>query len=272
MSRLTDPRPYEIADPPTRIRRRWPATVLAAALLFLSGITRCSAAPAGPPEATAQVEAKPEPPRTDVPEGINDNFLDPDLDPEEWLKRFEVESREVFSGRAAVLEAVDLQPGHRVADVGSGTGLYVAAFSKAVGPRGQVFAIDISPRLVEFVRDRAQREGLENVTVIRSTPHSITLPEDSVDRVFICDTYHHFEYHADMLKSIRTAMRPGAELILIDFERIPGQSREWILGHVRAGKSEVRGEVEAAGFEFLEEVTVPEFEENYLLRFRRRAD
>jgi ubiquinone/menaquinone biosynthesis C-methylase UbiE len=225
-----------------------------------------------PPAGKTGQTAEQRPERTAVPEGINDNFLNPDLDPDEWLQRFEVESREVFAGRAAIMAAINLQPGQRIADVGSGTGLYVAPFSRAVGDKGVVFAVDISPKLIEFIRERVVRESLSNVTVVQSNETSITLPPDSVDRVFICDTYHHFEYHKAMLESIRTAMKPDAELILIDFERIPGKSREFILGHVRANKQQVQQEVETAGFELIEEVRIPEFKENYLLRFKLRHE
>jgi hypothetical protein len=58
-------------------------------------------------------------------------------------------------------------------------------------------------------------------------------------------------------------------LVLIDFERIPGQSRPWIIDHVRAGKQEFRKEIEAAGFELVEEVPITGFQENYCLRFKR---
>ena len=54
--------------------------------------------------------------------GINSKFLDPSLDPEEWVARFEVESREVFHAREEILDALELKPGDCVADVGSGTG------------------------------------------------------------------------------------------------------------------------------------------------------
>ena len=57
--------------------------------------------------------------------------------------------------------------------------------------------------------------------------------------------------------------------MVIDFERIPGVSREWTLGHVRAGKSVFRQEIEQAGFEFVEEIPLEQFEENYFLRFRK---
>ena len=70
-----------------------------------------------------------------------------------------------------------------------------------------------------------------------------------------------------MLASIRAALRPGGALVVVDFERIPGVSPDWILKHVRAGKDEFRAEIEAAGFRFVEEVDL--MRENYFLRFAR---
>jgi ubiquinone/menaquinone biosynthesis C-methylase UbiE len=204
-------------------------------------------------------------------EGINSKFLDPTLDPQEWVERFEVESREVFHAREAILDALDLTPGKRIADVGSGTGAFLTMFSRAVGPAGRVYAVDISPRLVEFVEKRVRDEKLDNVAVIHSTATSTRLAPGSVGIVFTCDTYHHFEQYPEMLASIHQAVVPGGLFVVVDFERIEGVSREWIMGHVRAGKETVRQEIEAAGFQFVDEVEVSAFEENYLLRFRRPA-
>lgn len=205
--------------------------------------------------------------RSAVPEDINERFLDPDADPEDWKNRFEVESREIFSSRKKIVEALHLNPGDRVADVGAGTGLFSALFSEAVGGEGKVYAVDISPTLIQFMRKRFQGEEWDNVEVIFSKEDSAELPEDSVDQVFICDTYHHFEFHEPMLESIHRALAPGGRLVVIDFERIPGVSSEWILGHVRAGKETFKSEIEEAGFEFVEEVEVEGLEENYFLRF-----
>lgn len=207
--------------------------------------------------------------RSPVAPDINDRFLDPELNPKEWLNRFEIESREVFAARKEVVEALQLSPGMRIADIGSGTGLFIGLFSAAVGDEGKVFAVDISPRFVDFLKRRVKAESLDNVNVILSKATSPELKPLSVDRVFICDTYHHFEFHQAMLEDLHEALVPGGQLILVDFERIPGKSREWILGHVRAGKKGFRSEVEKAGFEFVEEVKIDGFEENYVLRFRK---
>lgn len=139
----------------------------------------------------------------------------------------------------------------------------------AVGPTGRVYAVDISPRLMEFVERRIDEEKLANVAVVLSTEDSTKLAAGSVSPAFVCDAYHHFGKHPAMLASIRQALVPGGEFVVVDFERIPGVTRDWLLDRVRADEQTVREEIEAAGFDFRGEVAVPAFKENYLLRFRR---
>lgn len=69
-----------------------------------------------------------------VKPGINKKFLDPELEVVDWLKRFEIESREVYSAQSEILAACAIQPGMQVADIGAGTGLYTHPFLKEVGP------------------------------------------------------------------------------------------------------------------------------------------
>ena len=67
---------------------------------------------------------------------------------------------------------------------------------------------------------------------------------------------------------MRRALKPDGRLIVLDFERIPGQTREWLLDHVRAGKEVFQAEIEQAGFELVREVELEELSENYFLEFR----
>jgi ubiquinone/menaquinone biosynthesis C-methylase UbiE/protein tyrosine phosphatase (PTP) superfamily phosphohydrolase (DUF442 family) len=204
-----------------------------------------------------------------VKPGINDDFLDANLNVDEFVKRFEMESREIFLTREKILASCKLEKGMSVADIGAGTGLFSRMFSVSVGDQGWVYAIDISPRFLEHINRESNRFGLTNISAVLCTDKSAAMPPASVDAVFVCDTYHHFEYPQATLKSIQHGMKPGASLIIVDFERIPGVSREWTLNHVRAGKEVVRKEIEEAGFEFVEELDIPGLEENYFLRFRK---
>jgi predicted methyltransferase len=97
----------------------------------------------------------------------------------------------------------------------------------------------------------------------------VKLSPSSVDAVFICDTYHHFEFPQSTLKSIFEALKPGGRMIVVDFERIAGESREWTLSHVRAGEETFAAEIEAAGFKNQREIEVPGLKENYCLEFRK---
>lgn len=202
--------------------------------------------------------------------GINKGYLDPDLKVADWLKRFEVESREVFVQRDTVVAACRIRKGMTVADIGAGTGLYTRLFSEATGSDGWVYAVDISGRFLEHIRARAVSEGQTNISPILCPENSVALPPNSVDLAFTCDTYHHFEFPKGTLASIARALKKGGTLVVVDFERIPGTSREWVLGHVRASKELVKQEILQAGFEFVDEVTVEGFKENYFLRFRKK--
>lgn len=194
---------------------------------------------------------------------INEQYRDPDY--ARWQRNLETEGREVYEKRLAIVDAVGLKPGQAVADVGAGTGLFTRLFAARVGPQGRVFAVDIAKAFVEGNLQRARAARLENVVGVVSTQTDTRLEANSVDIVFVCDAYHHFEDPPAMLASIRRALRPGGTLVVVDFERIPGTSPDWILKHVRAGKEEFRREIEAAGFGFAGEAKL--MRENYFLRF-----
>lgn len=219
-------------------------------------LAACTSAPTAPPEPS-------------VRPGVNDRFLDPELAVDEFVEIFEGESREISVHREAIAAALDLAPGEEIADIGAGTGLFLDLFDRAVGPTGRVVAVDISPAFLEHLDERIRADGLASTETHLGGEREVGLPPRSVDVVFICDTYHHFEFPRTTMNSIRAAMRPGGRLYVVDFERIPGVSREWTLGHVRADKQTFTAEIVDAGFVLEREIDVPGLEENYMLEFRR---
>jgi len=201
-----------------------------------------------------------------VKPGVNDPFKDPDV--KGFQETFEGESREVFAKRDKIVAACGAKPGTVVADVGAGTGLFTRLLAKEVGPDGQVYAVDIAPKFLEHVQKTCREAGLKNVTPVLCNQDSVDLPANSVDLVFVCDTYHHFEFPQRTLASIHRALKPGGRLVVVDFVRIPGTSSDWVLGHVRAGQDVVEKEIAAAGFEKADE-TKGLLKENYLVVFRK---
>jgi len=201
-----------------------------------------------------------------VKPGINEEYHG-HLDVDRFEKQFESQGREAYDRRNEIVRALKLQPGMEVADIGTGTGLFVPLFSKGVAAEGRVYAVDISQDFVEHVKSKAQELGLKNVQTVVCTDRSVELPPESIDLAFLCDVYHHFEYPRDSLASIRTALRPGGSLVIVDYEREPGKTADWRLTHVRAGKAQVAAEIKAAGFEQTEDLDF--LRDNYFIRFRK---
>jgi SAM-dependent methyltransferase len=129
--------------------------------------------------------------------------------------------------------------------------------------------VDISKNMIDHITKTAERERISNLKAVLGDPHSPKLAPHSLDLVSIIDSYHHFEFPQEMLREIETELRPDGTLVLIDFKRIDGISKEFILKMVRAGEGTFTDEFENAGFELIERRD-DMFSDNYLLRFRRR--
>ena len=195
--------------------------------------------------------------------GINQHYQDPDFG--NWVSVFETEGREVYDQRHAIIEALKIRPGMDIADVGAGTGLFTRLFARKTGKTGTVYAVDIAENFVSNILRTGKEQGLTNIVGIVNNQKDTLLPANSVDMVFISDTYHHFEYPVSTLTSIRKALRPGGRLAVIDFRKQHGTSSGWVLSHVRAGRDQVVAEVNSAGFRLVQE---PELlRENYFLIF-----
>jgi predicted methyltransferase len=95
----------------------------------------------------------------------------------------------------------------------------------------------------------------------------VNLKENSIDLVFICDTYHHFEFPSKTMASVHRALKSGGQLVLIDFVREDGKSSDWVLNHVRAGKDVFVKEITDAGFKQMSEEKF--LKENYFVQFEK---
>lgn len=182
-----------------------------------------------------------------------------------WLLTFENVTREIYNQRTAIIKALELKPGMDVADIGSGTGFYTFLIAKEVAPKGEVYAVDINKAFLKHIEEKAQAQGMKRMHTVLCTKKSVELPSNSVDLAFICDTYHYLEYPKNTLISINKALRKDGKLVVIDIDRRPDKSSEWVMKNVRTGKKEFIAEIEAAGFRKVKEVDF--LKENFMATF-----
>ena len=187
----------------------------------------------------------------------------------QFVNRFESEDREVYAKRQEIVDSIGLAEGMTVADVGAGTGAFTMLFAEKVGPAGKVFAVDITPEFLEHIAVESKKKGLNQVRTVKGDQESTHLPRRSVDVVFLCDVYHHLEKPNLTLASIRNALKPGGRLVIVEFDRREGKSKEFVLKHVRADKDQFVKEIQLAGFVPIELKNAPELAENFVAGFRR---
>lgn len=149
-----------------------------------------------------------------------------------------------------LIEAMGIQRGMTVADVGTGIGYMLPFLSHAVGPkRGRVIAEDIFDDFLAGARQRVENQHLENVTFVKGTEKDPTLPAGEVDEVLVLDVYHHFDYPAEMLAGIHKALKPGGKLVIVDYYKRPNAMPDnRAMTHIRADVDDVIKEVEANHF------------------------
>jgi arsenite methyltransferase len=140
-------------------------------------------------------------------------------DPKAYVAMLEDPSRDAYQKPDEVVRALALRPGEAVADVGSGSGYFALRLAAAVGPSGRVYAVDVDPDMVRHLNRRVRDAGADNVRSILAAPDDPLLPESSVDRFFICDTWHHIEDQAKYLALMKKMLRPGGEVVMIDFKK-----------------------------------------------------
>jgi ubiquinone/menaquinone biosynthesis C-methylase UbiE len=206
-------------------------------------------------------------PRTKADPKINEPFKRPDL--KGYIKKFESDDREIYAKREEIVAALGLKPGMAVADVGAGTGLFTRIFADRVGATGKVYAVDIAQRFLTHIAAEARKRGHSQIMIVRGDQESTHLPSESVDLVFLCDVYHHLENPEKVLASIRRALKPEGNLVVIDFDRVERRSTEFVLKHVRASQDVFRREIEASGFRLVPSRKAPPLKETFFLRFEK---
>jgi ubiquinone/menaquinone biosynthesis C-methylase UbiE len=187
-------------------------------------------------------------------------------DAAQWAQQFESPERDRWQRPAAALAVLRLRPTLRIADIGSATGYFTVRLARAV-PRGRVWGVDIEPDMVRYLNARASKERLGNLKSILGGADDPRLPE-SVDLVFICNTYHHISQRGVYLRRVARRLNAGGRIAIIDFKmgKLPVGPPE----RERVSSADLERELKGAGFTrmLLDERTLPH---QYIAIFRLAA-
>jgi SAM-dependent methyltransferase len=112
--------------------------------------------------------------------------------------------------RQRIVDALDVQPGDVVVDVGCGTGLCMPLLQERIGAAGMIVAIDESKAMLDIARARAAQFRWSNVTFIQAPAADADLPVD-VDAALFC-AVHDIVRCPESVANILSQLRPGARI------------------------------------------------------------
>ncbi len=183
-----------------------------------------------------------------------------------YIAMLEDPARDEYQKPEAVLDALQLKPGEVIADIGAGSGYFAIRMTSRVGAEGRVYAVDISPDMIRHLNRRVRDLALSNLVSILADPGDPLLADGSVDRFFICDTWHHIENQPEYLARLRKMLKPDGQIIMIDF-----QKRELPLGpplEMKIAREDLVAQLEANGFRLSQEFDFLPYQ--YFLIFQAR--
>ena len=138
-------------------------------------------------------------------------------DPAKFAKSFDDPKRDEWQMPSRVIDALGLKAGMSVADIGAGTGYFSMRLAK-ISPGLAIYAVDIEPKMVQHLTQRAAAEHLKNVAAVLASPTTPNIPKP-VDVVLVVDTYHHIGNRAAYFRDVRKALTPSGRIAIVDFKK-----------------------------------------------------
>jgi SAM-dependent methyltransferase len=136
--------------------------------------------------------------------------------PEAALAGLPDEALESFAGVGYPFRAAAIRSGDAVLDIGAGSGTDALIAARLAGPRGRVYALDMTPAMSAKLRALVSRLGITNVEVLEGNAEAIPLGDSSVDVVTSNGMLNLVPDKLAAVREMRRVLRPGGRVQLAD--------------------------------------------------------
>jgi len=181
------------------------------------------------------------------------------LFPPQDLGLLEGPDRAAWQKPDQIMDALAIADGSAVADIGAGAGWFTMHLARRVGPNGKVYAQDVQRPMLEAIRRRVAREGLQNVETRLGAGSAPNLPARSLDAVLVVDVYPEVEVEerVKLLRNLTAALKSGGRIGIVNYKPGRGGPGPAPQEGVRVDSASVEGDAQAAGLRVLARQTLP---------------
>ncbi len=174
-------------------------------------------------------------------------------DSKAYIAYLEDPARDAYQKPHEVVMSLGLKEGEVIADIGAGSGYFAFRLAHHVGESGRVYAVDINPDMILHMNRRIRDMNVKNVVTMLAAPDDPLLIDGSIDRFFVCETWHHIQNQPQYLALMKKMLKPGGQIIMIDF-----QKRDLPVGppiEMKIAREDLIKQMQSGGFQLEKENT-----------------
>ena len=164
-----------------------------------------------------------------------------------FLNILNTEASSAKSKPVEIIASLKIHEGDIIADIGSGGGYFTLALAKKAGKMGRVYAVDVKSKYLDFIRRKAAREGLDNISTVLGVGGEMDLPEAGLNLVFARNVFHHLPAPTDYFSNIKKYLKPAGRVAIIDHKPKRGFNFVALFKHHTPGETVIQ-EMEKAGY------------------------
>jgi ubiquinone/menaquinone biosynthesis C-methylase UbiE len=148
---------------------------------------------------------------------------------------------------AMVIGVLAVQPGNTIADIGAGTGYFSLPLAQAIGPLGQVYAVDSQAEMLGRLQYKLDTGNISNIRAVLAEAGSTGLPNTSCDLVFMANVWHEFAERFAVLSEAKRLLKSGGQIAVLDW-RPDVEPEHGPPLHHRISATDATDTVHSAGF------------------------
>ncbi len=179
--------------------------------------------------------------------------------PDSWEQR-----HNAYQPPEQVMDSIGVKPGMVIAEIGAGRGRYVVHMARRIGATGKIYANDIDKKALDYLEFRCQRDSIPNVIAVLGKVTDPQLPKETMDLVYMINTYHHLDKPVELMKSIIPCLKPNGKLAIIEHDPVKVPD----FGSEATAKDVLIEQAKQAGFELVKLMTFLKRDNIYVLQVK----
>lgn len=125
-----------------------------------------------------------------------------------------------FSDPEKIIADAGIAKASQVADIGAGSGFYSFAAAKAVGPQGNVFALEVQKDLLEKIKNEAIAREVKNLMTVWGDAEKMNgtrLRDHSINTVILANILFQIHDKEALLAEVKRILVPGGNVLVVDW-------------------------------------------------------